>query len=360
MNRNLNVAFLPSSSAYLNNVIFIEKFRDNCNEPHRLLKAKLAEVGINLNTVDIAATSIIDVLICTRHDYQIGNIRRIVKAHDCACIYWVTEEETVCPLHEKRFLNDPMYDVVLTWRSDFIDNKNFMRCFYPSPIKVLDKIDFVIENKKRRLNIINSFKKSRSKKKLDLYNYRIEVAQSLAEKDACDIYGAGWPSTTTNYMGRIESKKNIQSKYLFTLCIENTLGEPGAITEKIFDAFEAGSIPLYLGASDIADYVPENSFISLNERRSADEIISIIDECSNETASDYLESIWDFIGSPAYETFNSVGFVESVQNAIIAVPDDSISGRVRVRRSKIFWLKQVFQDPLFFIMRPKILARLFI
>tara|TARA_B100002051_G_scaffold217938_1_gene210906 strand:- start:1046 stop:1480 length:435 start_codon:yes stop_codon:yes gene_type:complete len=34
----------------------------------------------------------------------------------------------------------------------------------------------------------------------------------------------------------------------FTLVCENYLGEPGYISEKVFDAMAAGSIPIYIGA----------------------------------------------------------------------------------------------------------------
>ena len=35
----------------------------------------------------------------------------------------------------------------------------------------------------------------------------------------------------------------------------------GYITEKIFDCLYAGTIPLYMGAPDILDYIPEDVFV---------------------------------------------------------------------------------------------------
>ena len=35
----------------------------------------------------------------------------------------------------------------------------------------------------------------------------------------------------------------------------------GYITEKLFDCLYAGTIPLYLGAPDILEYVPEDIFV---------------------------------------------------------------------------------------------------
>ena len=42
---------------------------------------------------------------------------------------------------------------------------------------------------------------------------------------------------------------------------ENIKGLNGYITEKIFDAFVAGNVPIYWGASDINEYIPDNCFI---------------------------------------------------------------------------------------------------
>jgi hypothetical protein len=35
----------------------------------------------------------------------------------------------------------------------------------------------------------------------------------------------------------------------------------GYITEKIFDCFYAGTVPIYYGASDISDFIDPKSFI---------------------------------------------------------------------------------------------------
>jgi len=44
-------------------------------------------------------------------------------------------------------------------------------------------------------------------------------------------------------------KQHAISKYLFYLAFENNI-EPGYVTEKIFDALIAGTVPIYLGASE--------------------------------------------------------------------------------------------------------------
>ena len=46
--------------------------------------------------------------------------------------------------------------------------------------------------------------------------------------------------------------------YRFYICYENTEGVEDYITEKIFDCFAAGFVPIYWGASNIEKYIPKN------------------------------------------------------------------------------------------------------
>lgn len=56
------------------------------------------------------------------------------------------------------------------------------------------------------------------------------------------------------------SKRRIAARYPFCLAFENSISAD-YVTEKIFDALRAGSIPVYLGAPNVAQYVPPGSYI---------------------------------------------------------------------------------------------------
>ena len=60
-------------------------------------------------------------------------------------------------------------------------------------------------------------------------------------------------------------KYHALAQYRFCLCFENELDTPGYITEKLFDCFFCGTVPIYLGASNIEDYVPKDCFIDMHE-----------------------------------------------------------------------------------------------
>lgn len=52
-----------------------------------------------------------------------------------------------------------------------------------------------------------------------------------------------------------DTKLQVTSQYKFTLAFENSIATD-YVTEKFFDPFRAGSVPIYLGAPNVEDFVP--------------------------------------------------------------------------------------------------------
>ena len=52
-------------------------------------------------------------------------------------------------------------------------------------------------------------------------------------------------------------------RYPFYLAFENS-DETDYVSEKVFHALEAGVLPVYAGAPNVADFVPPNSVIELS------------------------------------------------------------------------------------------------
>jgi hypothetical protein len=57
--------------------------------------------------------------------------------------------------------------------------------------------------------------------------------------------------------------------------LENSV-DTDYVTEKIFDAFRAGTVPIYLGAPNVSEFVPENSYIDANAFRDAEDLASYL------------------------------------------------------------------------------------
>jgi len=79
---------------------------------------------------------------------------------------------------------------------------------------------------------------------------------------------AGWPADVST-----SDKQGALKKYRVYMALENVM-EPGYVTEKIMDGYMAGSVNVYLGASDLVDYVPSDSFIDASGAIAADGTIN--------------------------------------------------------------------------------------
>ncbi|CAN6440261.1 unnamed protein product [Victoria cruziana] len=71
------------------------------------------------------------------------------------------------------------------------------------------------------------------------------------------------------------------SHYKFVLAIENTMTE-SYVTEKLFYALDAGSVPIYFGAPNVEDFVPPNSIIDGTKFASLEELASYVKALAND------------------------------------------------------------------------------
>jgi len=101
----------------------------------------------------------------------------------------------------------------------------------------------------------------------ELYSKRLELARWFSQHSRIpfDVYGR--PAfKLPNYRGEIPpgEKLEVLKQYRYSLCFENT-NDPvlsaGYVTEKILDCLETRTVPIYLGASNIGDYIPAGCFI---------------------------------------------------------------------------------------------------
>ncbi|RWL45876.1 MAG: alpha-1,3-fucosyltransferase [Mesorhizobium sp.] len=83
----------------------------------------------------------------------------------------------------------------------------------------------------------------------------------LSRHIAVDCYGRYRPNREIigPDLGR-QTKLETIGRYRFCLALENSIA-PDYVTEKMFDPLEAGTVPVYLGAPNAADFAPDNSFI---------------------------------------------------------------------------------------------------
>jgi len=78
---------------------------------------------------------------------------------------------------------------------------------------------------------------------------------ALMEHLAVDSYGRSLRNRTVEQDDGRSTKLATIARYKFTLAFENSISLD-YVTEKFFDPLLAGSVPVYLGAPNIADYAP--------------------------------------------------------------------------------------------------------
>ena len=170
----------------------------------------------------------------------------------------------------------------------------------------------------------------------ELYLERLSAIRHFGDADGFDLYGRGWDQPTSgadratqsainrSYRGEIppHDKVSVLGGYRFSLCFENT-AFPGYITEKIFDCLVAGNIPVYLGAPDIADFVPPEAFIDFREFGSYAQLEAHLRAMTKAEASRRLEAAGEFLASDAAQRFTQANHVNALADLLLG----SLDGR---------------------------------
>ena len=348
----MNVVFLPSSKSLQHNAFFdLNAGRDGCLEPFAMMKKHLVSNGHSVNTLDLSTNSI-DIVIVFRIDANLSNVLKVIKTNSrVKIIYIVSEERVICPFHTKEILQSNLFDLVLTWDDQMVDGKYFLKYNYPNPKLQITQVTPFKE--KKFIAIINGYKFSKYNKVGELYTKRIEALDYFSDK-GCDLYGTGWEKCrngkiTNIYKGGVRSKRLTLTNYKFIICFENTSNEYGAITEKIFDCFAAGCVPIYWGAPNIETYIPKGCFIDFRNFDTYDDLYNFLNMMDGVTYGQYIDSIKTFMLSKEYDDFNTVGYIKYMEEAIDRVQSLPVKKRNTSSIKKEWALKilknfQIFYD----------------
>lgn len=130
----------------------------------------------------------------------------------------------------------------------------------------------LIKNKLNNFNLSKEINLSA----IQLQTKRLDTLIEFGKKNLVDLFGYGWkyshrlPFEYSNKLKKYFQLKLIPApankleclaNYKFNICFEN-VSYPDYITEKIFDAFMAGTIPVYLGPKNVLEYIPQSAFIN--------------------------------------------------------------------------------------------------
>ena len=165
----------------------------------------------------------------------------------------------------------------------------------------------------------------------DLYPARVEAISWFGIRDGFTLYGPNWDrarrgnlgsAIAKSYEGPVPDKNRALQDFRFALAFENTVF-PGYITEKLFDCFFAGTIPIYLGAPDVTEFVPAEAVIDKRRFRDPAKLEEFIRSMDERTADVYLQAAADFLRSPSFDRFTDSDFALRFVSAIAEVIDSS-------------------------------------
>jgi len=175
----------------------------------------------------------------------------------------------------------------------------------------------------------------------ELYSERVRALVAFQSLGSVDLYGYGWDTSLYQilrnisgsqifpymywknrkalraiYKGQVKSKYETLSRYRFALCFENMV-MPGYITEKIFDCFYVGTIPIYLGAPDVEKYIPKDCFIDMRDFDNYAKVYPYLANLSDDDISSFREAAREYLSSEQYQPFTKERFVEQFEVDLI-------------------------------------------
>lgn len=209
-----------------------------------------------------------------------------------------------------------LFHKIYTWNDTLVDGVHCLKFYYPSLQRMIrDVLPF---HEKKLCTQISANKHSPHPDQL--YSHRESVIQFFEsfEQEDFHFYGYGWESSGyKNYRGAPDDKIRTLRNYRFNFCYENIKDLEGYVTEKIFDSFTAGCIPVYRGANNITHYVPKECFIDVRDFSSLDDLYLFLKNMTEHDYEAYLSHIRKFLESEQAQLFTREYFDELFFQAVL-------------------------------------------
>lgn len=263
------------------NVFIFQKLKNKLVSSE--LEVKNGENGISyVSFGDVDMANCLQVLLNRNHQEKIqpircyselySNVEKVkedCKLYNCKKIFFAGENLIPYIKHNTLILNDYAFynhvnyriknyseylldDVDLALGFAEIDNSKYMRfpgwILYNGFFSICDSYN-EIQRKVRNINAARSscLKECICINSHDAFGFRTKIADDL--NGILDITYAGkWRNNTSELWDKYENDKlKYMNLFRFNICPEN-MDAPHYCTEKIFDSFRAGCIPIYAGA----------------------------------------------------------------------------------------------------------------
>ncbi|WP_126446647.1 glycosyltransferase family 10 domain-containing protein [Sulfuricystis multivorans] len=262
--------------------------------------------------------------------------------HEVPAFAILTECGLVHPANvDERLLRQ--YRVVFTWNPDLVEKGLATQIHLAHPLG-----RGVVDGYGQRPQLLVMIAANKAlpvwRRAQDLYRERVRAIRWFERHAPQDfaLYGRGWDVSPRlparlgglihraermlprivrwfpSWRGAIPAKAPVLRHARFSLVFENVSGLRGYITEKIFDAFCAGNVPVYWGAEDVTDYIPQDCFIDRRRFASYAELYHYLHAMPEARYLTYQRSIAEFLESEAAQRFSVQRFARTVGDEILS------------------------------------------
>jgi hypothetical protein len=324
------------AAGHANNSMFAEVdqvHRFNPTFTPRLLREALIKRGIEINTPDKnLGNSVAFDLLFDGREFIESHIPKYLIALENPHINPLNPDRDYCGRFRK----------VFTWDKRLHDLPNVV------PIMVPNRLEFdtfpTFAERDIFSCLINANKAFRKPLPNDLYLERINTIRWY-ERHApqyFELYGLGWQKPAPafapwsklkrnisslrakafghkpfpSWRGEVQDKAAVMRRSKFAYCYENTLGPDNYITEKIFDSFLSGCVPVYWGADNVLEHIPGECFIDHREFKDTSEVHRFLLSVTPKQYSRYQAAIANYLKSEKAERFSVVRFAERISDDI--------------------------------------------
>jgi alpha(1,3/1,4) fucosyltransferase len=312
--------------------------------PYDILRQLLLERGISLNTYDEGDLGAADKVLCFNYDGRfVDSCYRAGISKDQLSLF-MFEPSVVIPEQYDPAVWD-RFGMVFTWRDDLVDGDGFRKLRFPQG--QVRRKDLPTYESRYFLTLINANKYSYRDR--EIYSLRRKAIRFFEGRDVgFDLYGVGWDEGSKqidigkmkyalknrkfvplvrdlvdglrgypSYRGSIRDKYEVLARYRFSICFENEAGAPGFITEKIFDCLHCETVPIYLGAPNIEDYVPSECFIDFGRFSGFPDLLEFLRGLDEGDYHAYVEAGRRYLDSGAFERWRPASVFSSIVDALV-------------------------------------------
>lgn len=198
-------------------------------------------------------------------------LKNLDKIKNEVVYLWLMEPHSISSwAYELAYHNKDRFKLIFSHNKKFCENVNNVK-WYPWGSYYIPLEQHKIYNKEKNVSIVASAK---------CFTEGHALRHQVLQKYQNLLDGFKWGNP-------VEPKIKWHDKFRYSIAIENKTIR-GYFTEKIIDCFRTGTIPIYRGDKEIANYFDSNGIITF---KNIDELESILPSCNRELYESKLESI---------------------------------------------------------------------